>query len=287
MEKKFLKAWEELETEFGDDYSVHEMLRRRRRVQLDFQNVALGPRDGGYEGITNMVKYGEKGGGKLDDGANDGATERVSGQVEREAAQAEVGGAEGSVEERASDEGGKGDETGVSEGGGEIDEQEKKKSHGQYDNNEPEVEEKGDAGGDAAGANIGDAAGANVGDAAVANSVLHVADDGEAEPKSNETIGVDYDAQPEANENDGDAGEAVGASSLLHVGDGVEAGNKEQQKGLPTALQRLMVAACASAGKRRRESESVDARIDDAEVNAEDNTTSAKQSKRQKVLTAP
>lgn len=60
---RFWKDWEEFEVEMGDEDDVKNMLRWKRRVQLDHQNVLLEPNFTSGEGISNMVRGGEIGGG--------------------------------------------------------------------------------------------------------------------------------------------------------------------------------------------------------------------------------
>lgn len=59
---RFWKDWEEFEAEVGDEDDVGNMLRWKRRVQLDHQNVLLDVQSTRYEGLTNMVRDGEIGG---------------------------------------------------------------------------------------------------------------------------------------------------------------------------------------------------------------------------------
>lgn len=56
---RFWKDWEEFEAEVGDEDDVGNMLRWKRRVQLDHQNVLLDEHSTRGEGLTNMVRDGE------------------------------------------------------------------------------------------------------------------------------------------------------------------------------------------------------------------------------------
>lgn len=68
---RFWKEWEEFEAEEGNEDDVRNMLRWKRRVQLDHQNVLLDHRSLNSEGMTNMVRGDEiRGSGDADDSKN-------------------------------------------------------------------------------------------------------------------------------------------------------------------------------------------------------------------------